>query len=112
MSIIEKDTEAPAPIPSPPPAEPKQHASPATRFSLRAKLLIYLVLAPVAILFVAPFAWLISASLQPIGTIFSNPPTWIPDDPTLAGYKGFLDVGKLTGAQKSQGHGDWRWFAN
>jgi multiple sugar transport system permease protein len=82
------------------------------KIGLRSKLLIYLVLAPVAILFVAPFAWLISASLQPIGTIFSNPPTWIPDDPTMAGYKGFLDVGKLTGAQKSQGHGDWRWFAN
>ena len=82
------------------------------RVTLRAKLLTYLVLAPVAILFVAPFVWLISASLQPIGTIFQNPPTWIPDDPTLSGYKGFLDVGHLTGAQEAQGHGDWRWFVN
>src|SRR3954452_9246598 len=112
MSIIEKDAEAPAPIPSPPPAGPKQHASPATRFSLRARLLTYLVLAPVAILFVAPFAWLISASFQPLSEIFHNPPTWLPSDPTTAGYKGFLDVGHLTNAQKGQGHGDWRWFAN
>jgi multiple sugar transport system permease protein len=82
------------------------------RMSLRAKLLTYLVLAPVAILFVAPLAWLISASFQPVSTIFANPPTWIPDDPTLTGYKGFLDVGHLTRAQDAQGHGDWRWFAN
>jgi multiple sugar transport system permease protein len=80
--------------------------------SLRAKLLTYLVLAPLAILFVAPFAWLISASFQPIGTIFANPPTWIPGDPTLGGYKGFLNVGDLTQAQEAQGHGNWRWFAN
>ncbi|HET6561124.1 MAG TPA: carbohydrate ABC transporter permease [Marmoricola sp.] len=80
--------------------------------TLRAKLLTYLVLAPVAILFVAPFAWLISASFQQIGTIFANPPTWLPDDPTLEGYKGFLNVGDLTKAQRSRGSGDWRWFAN
>jgi multiple sugar transport system permease protein len=84
----------------------KEYVSP------KAKLLTYLVLAPIAILFVAPFAWLISASLQPIGTIFQNPPTWIPDDPTVAGYKGFLNVGHLTKAQEGQGHGDWRWFLN
>jgi len=80
--------------------------------SLRAKLATYLVLAPIAILFVAPFAWLVSASMQPLSTIFHNPPTWIPDHPTVAGYKGFLNVGHLTKAQQAQGHGDWRWFAN
>jgi multiple sugar transport system permease protein len=80
--------------------------------TLKAKLATYLVLAPIAILFIAPFAWLISASFQPISTIFSSPPTWVPDDPTLDGYKGFLDVGELSEAQEAQGHGDWRWFAN
>jgi multiple sugar transport system permease protein len=80
--------------------------------SRSAKLFTYLVLAPIAILFVAPFAWLISASMQPLSTIFHNPPTWIPGDPTLSGYKGFLNVGHLTKAQQGQGHGDWRWFAN
>jgi multiple sugar transport system permease protein len=112
VSIIEKDTDATAPVPAPVAVEPKQHDSPATRFSLRAKLLTYLVLAPIAILFVAPFAWLISASFQPLSQIFDTPPTWIPSDPTLAGYKGFLNVGELTKAQRGQGHGEWRWFLN
>ena len=91
-----------------PPGAPKERE----HLSLKAKLATYLVLAPIAILFVAPFAWLISASFQPIGTIFASPPTWIPDDPTLDGYKGFLNVGELTRSQEGQGHGDWRWFAN
>jgi multiple sugar transport system permease protein len=80
--------------------------------SWQSKLVIYLILAPIAILFVAPFAWLISASFQPLSTIFHNPPTWIPDNPTLEGYQGFLNVGHLTEAQQGQGHGEWRWFAN
>jgi multiple sugar transport system permease protein len=112
MSTIERDTDAPAPIPATPLVEPKQHASPATRFSLRAKLLTYLVLAPVAILFVAPFAWLISASFQPMSEIFHTPPSWIPNDPTLDGYKGFLNVGELSKAERGRGSGDWRWFVN
>ena len=112
MSIIERDAEAPAPVPAPAPVEPKQHASPATRFSLRAKLLTYGVLAPVAILFVAPFAWLISASFQPLSQIFQSPPTWVPSDPTVDGYKGFLNVGELPRAKRAQGSGDWRWFVN
>jgi multiple sugar transport system permease protein len=82
------------------------------QFSSRQKVLTYLVLAPLALLFVAPFAWLISASFQPMGEIFSSTPHWVPKDPTLDGYKGFLNVGHLTNAQKGQGHGDWRWFAN
>ena len=80
--------------------------------SRRAKWLTYLILAPTAILFVAPFAWLLSASFQPVSTIFANPPTWVPDDPTMDGYKGFLGVGDLTEAERGRGSGDWRWFAN
>ncbi len=80
--------------------------------TFKAKLFSYLVLLPVAVLFVAPFAWLISASFQPVSTIFQNPPTWIPDDPTLGGYKGFLNVGELTEAEESRGSGDWKWFVN
>ena len=78
-----------------PPGAPREKE----HMSLRAKLGTYLVLAPIAILFVAPFAWLISASFQPMSTIFANPPTWVPGDPTVEGYKGFLNVGKLTEAQ-------------
>jgi multiple sugar transport system permease protein len=82
------------------------------QYSLRQKLMTYLVLAPAAILFVAPFAWLVSAAFQPMGEIFSSTPHWIPKDPTLSGFKGFLNVGHLTKAQQGQGHGEWRWFAN
>ena len=63
---------------------------------------------PVAILFIAPFAWLISASFQPIGEIFSEPPHWIPKNPTLDGYKEFLNLGTLTKAEQGQGSGDWQ----
>jgi multiple sugar transport system permease protein len=82
------------------------------KFSLRARIVTYCILAPLAILFVAPFAWLMSASLQPLGEIFQPPPHWIPHDPTIVGYKQFLNVGHLTNAQQAQGSGDWRWFAN
>jgi multiple sugar transport system permease protein len=80
--------------------------------TFKAKLFSYLVLLPIAVLFVAPFAWLISASFQPVSTIFQNPPTWFPDDPTNRGYLGFLNIGELTDAERSRGSGDWRWFAN
>ncbi|MDX6307620.1 MAG: multiple sugar transport system permease protein [Nocardioidaceae bacterium] len=82
------------------------------KYSTKARVATYLFLAPLAILFVAPFAWLVTASFQPLSEIFQNPPSWIPHHPTLAGYKGFLDVGHLTKAQAGTGHGDWRWFAN
>jgi multiple sugar transport system permease protein len=91
-----------------PPGAPKERE----RVSLKAKLVTYLILAPIAILFVAPFAWLVSASFQPMSTIFANPPTWIPGDPTIDGYKGFLNLGSLSEAQQAQGHGEWRWFVN
>ena len=110
-------TKAPAPAPiaqprrrfrSPRPPGPKDRR----KTTLKAKVFSYLILLPVAVLFVAPFAWLISASFQPVSTIFQNPPTWIPSDPTLNGYKGFLNVGELSGAERSRGSGDWKWFVN
>ncbi len=93
-------------------AKPQLGPQDSKKITWKARIFSYLVLLPVAVLFVAPFAWLISASFQPVSTIFQNPPTWIPDDPTLAGYKGFLNVGELTGAEKSRGSGDWMWFVN
>ena len=64
-------------------------------------IITYLILVPGAILFVAPFAWLISASFQNVGDLFSWPPQWIPESPTLDGYLQFLG-----------GTGAVRWFAN
>jgi multiple sugar transport system permease protein len=81
-------------------------------YSLKARVVTYLLLTPLALLFVAPFAWLVSASFEPLTEIFSTPPHWLPSNPTLDGYKGFLNLGQLTGAQRSQGHGDWIWFRN
>jgi multiple sugar transport system permease protein len=71
----------------------------------------YAILVPGAILFVAPFAWLVSASFQHIGDIFSWPPQWIPADPTLDGYKGFFGIGRV-GEQAQGSEGAWRWFVN
>ena len=66
----------------------------------------YLILVPGAILFVAPFAWLVSASFQQIGDMFNYPPQWIPDDPSPKGYKTFL------GDDSGGANQAWRWFAN
>lgn len=82
------------------------------RTTKKGLVVTYLILVPVAMLFVAPFVWLISASFQPASEIFSNPPKWLPDQGTLSGYKQFLNVGDLTEAQQGAGSGDWRWFAN
>jgi multiple sugar transport system permease protein len=70
--------------------------------------LAYVILVPFAILFVAPFAWLISASFQSIGDMFSWPPQWIPENPTPNGYKKFLGIG----VQREESPKAWRWFAN
>jgi multiple sugar transport system permease protein len=73
--------------------------------------LAYVILVPGAILFVAPLAWLISASFQPVGDIFSWPPQWIPQNPTIDGYKRFFGIGGdveiALGAQNVP-----RWFIN
>jgi multiple sugar transport system permease protein len=71
------------------------------RFSAKTSL-SYAVLVPGAILFVAPFAWLISASFQQVGDLFSWPPQWIPENPTLKGYQTFFGSGGSL----------WRWLAN
>jgi multiple sugar transport system permease protein len=73
----------------------------------------YVVLVPGAILFVAPFAWLISASFQPIGDIFSWPPQWIPENPTIDGYQTFLFGKEGTGGLEDEASpGALRWFLN
>jgi multiple sugar transport system permease protein len=74
-------------------------------------VLAYVILVPGAILFVAPLAWLVSASFQPVGDIFSWPPQWIPENPTLEGYKHFFGIGgDVVQANAPQGVG--RWFIN
>lgn len=69
----------------------------------------YLILIPGCMIFLAPLAWLVSASFQPMGDIFSYPPKWIPEHPTLDGYKKFLGIGNTSVEGASQA---WRWFLN
>ena len=47
------------------------------------KAVVYAILIIAGALFVAPFVWMVSGSLQQIGDIFRWPPQWIPRNPTL-----------------------------
>jgi len=100
---------APSLRPAPPPAAPRRRRGPTQAWARRLTFgLSYVVLIPVAILFLAPFAWMVSASFQQIGDMFSWPPQWIPKHPSLSGYKTFLGIGG--GAQAAEGAS--RWFLN
>src|SRR5438067_10515551 len=94
MAAISR-TRAPAP-----PAGPRAKAAPAGRWGGRA--LTYLVLIIIAVICGAPFVWMLSASLEPLGQIFAWPPHWIPSHPTLHNYTGFLTSGANIG----------QWFLN
>jgi multiple sugar transport system permease protein len=59
------------------------------------KLVVYVLLIVGAVLFVAPFAWTVTASLQPLGDMFRWPPSWIPRAPSLDNYAKFLRTESL-----------------
>ncbi|HEU4745349.1 MAG TPA: carbohydrate ABC transporter permease [Anaerolineales bacterium] len=65
------------------------------------KVIVYILLTTGAIVFFAPWAWMVSASFQPIGQIFEWPPNWIPDTVTLQNYVRFLTA-----------EGFFRWVLN
>jgi multiple sugar transport system permease protein len=54
------------------------------------RFLRYLVLIVLAIIFVAPFVYMVTSSFLPLDRMFQYPPSWIPTHPTLANYTGFL----------------------
>ena len=66
------------------------------------KALRYLILSAGAVLFVAPFLYMVSSSFQPLSEMFSSPPRWIPDNPTLQNYRDFF----------GSGHSIGRWIIN
>ena len=68
---------------------------------LSGRSLVYLILIAGAILFTAPWVWMVSASFQPRGDIFNWPPTWWPENFTLGNYQDFLAATGLA-----------RWFIN
>ena len=65
------------------------------------KVVVYILLTTGAIIFIAPWLWMVSASFQPIGKIFDWPPNWIPDTFTLSNYQRFLAA-----------EGFFRWILN
>jgi multiple sugar transport system permease protein len=69
--------------------------------NLMGRGLTYLILIVGAILFTAPWVWMVSASFQPRGDIFNWPPTWWPEHFTTDNYHDFLDAAGIV-----------RWFVN
>jgi multiple sugar transport system permease protein len=61
------------------------------------RLVRYVMLTVLAVIFVAPFAYMVSASFQPLEQMFRLPPQWIPPDPTLENYAGFFGSGRDIG---------------
>jgi multiple sugar transport system permease protein len=62
----------------------------------------YLLLTTLAILFVAPFVYMVSLSFQPLSDMFAYPPHWIPPNPTIDNYAGFF----------TSQHPIYRWIFN
>lgn len=53
----------------------------------------YVILIAGAIICIVPFLWMVSASFQHEGDIFSWPIHWLPKNPTVANYKSFFGSG-------------------
>src|SRR4029450_8756022 len=79
--------------PAPPPRRPR--LPPMTPLK-------YVFLTTLAILFVAPFIYMVSLSFQPLSDMFAYPPRWIPAHTTLENYAGFF----------SSEHPIYRWIFN
>lgn len=54
----------------------------------------YLILIAIAVIFMAPMAYMVSASFQPLEQMFRLPPSWIPPDPTIDNYVQFFTSGR------------------
>jgi multiple sugar transport system permease protein len=59
------------------------------------KLVVYVLLFSGAVIFVAPFAWMVTASLQDVSDMFRWPPAWIPLSPSLKNYTKFMQTEDL-----------------
>jgi multiple sugar transport system permease protein len=85
-----------------PRTEPKEIQVPSkaqiTLMNMAGRFTVYALLIIGAILFTAPWVWMVSASFQPLGDMFNWPPTWWPEHFTIANYQGFI---------KASGLGQW-----
>ena len=50
----------------------------------------YAALIVLGMIFIAPFAYMVTSAFQPIEEMFQYPPQWIPTNPTLENFSGFL----------------------
>ena len=90
MAAIDERHEVGQPVPAdwgPPPKRRRRRFKPT-------RPIRYLVLIVLAILFAAPFAYMVSASFQPLSQMFRLPPNWIPDHPTIQNYAGYFGSGR------------------
>ena len=89
MSMIagrQQETGEPIPADFGPPLPPMRKRAPLKP----TRVLRYAVLTFLAVIFVAPFVYMVVASFEPLRLMFRYPPTWIPTEPTLENYTGFL----------------------
>jgi multiple sugar transport system permease protein len=56
------------------------------------KFAVYAILLVGVVIFIAPWAWMVSSSFQPLGDIFNWPPNWIPEHFTLTNYSRFFET--------------------
>jgi multiple sugar transport system permease protein len=59
------------------------------------KALIYLILFVGSVIFIAPFAWMVTASFQSTGDMFRWPPNWIPRSPSFDNYTRFFEQERI-----------------
>lgn len=59
------------------------------------KAAIYAVLIVGTIIFIGPFAWMFTASLQDVSDMFSWPPSWIPTNPSFDNYVEFFQQERI-----------------
>ncbi|MBB2903400.1 ABC-type glycerol-3-phosphate transport system permease component [Kineococcus radiotolerans] len=63
------------------------------------RVLLYLALTALALVFLAPLLWAVSSSFKARGDIFASPPQLLPGDPTLENYRNLLTTQPF-----------WTWF--
>ncbi len=59
------------------------------------KTIIYALLLGGSVVFVAPFVWMVTASLQDVGDMFRWPPRWVPRSPSFTNYIEFFEQERI-----------------
>lgn len=86
-SVAHTDVQLGQPVPvdaGPPPPPPRR-----IRFRPM-RILRYVALTVLAVIFVAPFFYMVTSAFQPLERMFQYPPQWIPTEPTLENFTKFV----------------------